>query len=265
MDRVEVNHMHICNSTMNEMLQYTETVIAQKQQTFAVFVEANLLGNSLNNPMLQQLIDRSDMACPDGTVTALAASFRSGKRVQRITGPAFMLKACEYGQKLNWKHYFYGGQPGVAEKLVERLKAAYPQMQVAGIYSPPFRKCKAGEPFMAMTAEEITAEAEMINAAQADLVWVGLGGPKQEYWINTFLHKINAPLLLGVGAAFDFHSGNRPWAPVWIRKIGMEWLYRMLSGGWSTFKRNLKCTSLTGMFLLMYFIKYRILRRPDNR
>ena len=110
----------------------------------------------------------------------------------------------------------------MAEKLVEKLHADYPEMIVAGIYAPPFRKIKDNA--LDIPPDEDAAEIAMINDARPDFVWVGLGGPKQEYWMYSHLGKIQAPLMLGVGAAFDFHSGNRPWAPKIVRLAGLEWL-----------------------------------------
>ena len=118
-----------------------------------------------------------------------------------------------------------------------------------GTYAPPFRP---------LSPEEDADVKQQINASHADFVWVGLGGPKQEFWILAHQKELNVPFLLGVGAAFDFHSGRRPWAPPFIRKIGMEWLWRACSGGKKTFFRNLRCVSTVAFHLARVWIRQKI-------
>ncbi|MPM98338.1 UDP-N-acetyl-D-mannosaminuronic acid transferase [bioreactor metagenome] len=116
-----------------------------------------------------------------------------------------------------------------------------------------------------MTAEEEDALKKLIEDSRADLLWVGLGGPKQEFWMNEHLGKIDVPVMLGVGAAFDFHTQFRPWAPAWVRKIGMEWLFRMATGGKRTCHRNLKCVPSVAWILFKDFLKYCLLRGRQKK
>jgi len=176
-----------------------------------------------------------------------------------MSGPLFMLFALAEGRQYHWRHFFYGGAEGVAEKLAEKMRSLYPGVEIVGCCAPPYRKLVDGK--IEVDPAEDAAEVAMINAAKPDFVWVGLGGPKQEYWMQAHLGRVNAALMLGVGAAFDFHSGNRPWAPRWVRKCGMEWLYRTLMGGRATFERNLRCVPRTMLFLAACFIKYKLLRK----
>ena len=173
---------------------------------------------------------------------------------ERLPGPTVILDVCRFGIDKNFKHFFYGGAEGVTDKLAGKMTAQFPGLQVAGCYCPPFRP---------LTDEEDKQVVKMINESKADIVWVGLGAPKQEKWMFDHLGKIDAPVMMGVGAAFDFHSGNRKWAPAWIRKIGCEWIYRMFTGGKRVFWRNLKHESL----FVYLIIKQRIssLFRKDYR
>lgn len=259
MNKLPVCRVNICDSNYGEGLADVERMLAGKSRNFAVFLEANLLYSLRTIPGLAAVLNRAGFIFPDGVATVKAARLRHRRRIERMPGPTFILKACEYGQKREWRHFFYGGAPGVAEKLADELKKAYPEMIVCGVFSPPFRPL-AGERLEIPESED-RAEIKMINDARPDIVWVGLGGPKQEYWMASHLGKIEAPLMMGVGAAFDFHSGARPWAPRWIRAIGMEWLYRMFSGGRKTFSRNLRCVSNSLLLLTGYFIKYRIFNK----
>ena len=102
---------------------------------------------------------------------------------------------------------------------------------------------------------------EQINSAKPDFLWVGLGGPKQEYWIVQHRQVLNVPVMLGVGAAFDFHSGTRPWAPKIIRVLGLEWLWRMFSGGRRTFFRNVRCVSVVAWFLARRYFALKFLKK----
>ena len=109
-----------------------------------------------------------------------------------------------------------------------------------------------------MTEAEERALQEKIEQSRADLLWVALGGPKQEFWMQAHQGKIDVPVMLGVGAAFDFHSGSRPWAPRWVRRWGLEWLWRMVSGGRKTFLRNCRCVSGVAVILLSDFLHFRL-------
>jgi N-acetylglucosaminyldiphosphoundecaprenol N-acetyl-beta-D-mannosaminyltransferase len=118
------------------------------------------------------------------------------------------------------RHYFYGGAPGVADRLADRMREAYPGLVVAGTHSPPYRTLSAGE-----DADDIAR----INAARPDFVWVGLGAPKQDLWAARQRRNLDAAVILAVGAAFDFHSGGLRRAPAWMQRLGFEWLYRLIA------------------------------------
>jgi N-acetylglucosaminyldiphosphoundecaprenol N-acetyl-beta-D-mannosaminyltransferase len=117
-----------------------------------------------------------------------------------------------------YRHFFYGGAQGVAVDLSTRLAARFPGSQIAGAYCPPFRP---------LTRQEDGDIVSMINSVRADVVWVGLGAPKQERWMSQHKDQLKAPVLVGVGAAFDFHTGRISQAPRWMREDGMEWLFRL--------------------------------------
>ena len=143
--------------------------------------------------------------------------------VPRRNGPIFMLKAFDYGQEHNWKHFLYGGKDDdQTHKLSTEILKKYPNANIVGKYSPPFR------PLNDVEEDELI---NLIDKIRPDIIWVGLGLPKQENFINDLKEKLKArdifiPYLVGVGAAFDYHSGEVIWAPDWIQKIGMEWLFR---------------------------------------
>ena len=175
--------------------------------------------------------NQAGLVLPDGVGIILAARILNYKNSGRVTGPNLLLKACDWGHKHKYRHFFYGGADGVADALAARLSQMYPGLQVAGTYSPPF------EP---LSEKESQAIIEEINATNPDIVWVGLGTQKQETWMAKHLGKIKATAMIGVGAAFDFHSGKIKWAPAQIRRIGLEWAYRLAKEPKRLWRRNLE-------------------------
>jgi N-acetylglucosaminyldiphosphoundecaprenol N-acetyl-beta-D-mannosaminyltransferase len=140
--------------------------------------------------------------------------------VERVYGPDLMLALCERLAAKGYRHFFYGGAEGVPEQLASVLQKRFPGLQVAGTFSPPFRS---------LTADEDDRIVQMINAAAPDIVWVGLSTPKQERWMAGHRERLTAPVLIGVGAAFDFLTGRKPQAPRWMQRAGLEWLFRLLT------------------------------------
>jgi N-acetylglucosaminyldiphosphoundecaprenol N-acetyl-beta-D-mannosaminyltransferase len=142
-----------------------------------------------------------------------------------------MLEVCSRAARRGWTSYFYGGREGVPEKLARRLSGRFPGLEVVGTLSPPFRE---------LSAEEDVLAVDQINQADPDLVWVGLSTPKQERWMASHLGKLRAPVLVGVGAAFDIHAGLLPQAPLWMQRSGLEWAYRLYREPRRLWRRYLK-------------------------
>ena len=168
---------------------------------------------SQSDAELLAIHNRSGLTTPDGMPMVWAGKW-AGLPVERVYGPDLMLALCERAVE----SYFYGGAEGVPELLAQRLTARFPGLRVAGTYSPPFRPLSP--------AEDIEI-VERINAAAPDLVYVGLSTPKQERWMAAHVGLLNAPALLGVGAAFDIHAGTLRQAPRWMQRSGTEWTFRL--------------------------------------
>jgi len=189
------------------------------------------------DPRMMDATLRSALVLPDGVGVILAAFVLGYGRCHRVTGPWLTLNVCGHGRRHGLRHFFYGGAEGIADRLGTCLQDRFPGMIVAGAHSPPFRP---------LTPKEDAEVIEKINASEPDIVWVGLGAPKQEKWMLDHLGVINASALIGVGAAFDFHSGNINWAPTWVRRCGLEWAHRFLENPRLQWRRNLQ----TPKFLL---------------
>jgi N-acetylglucosaminyldiphosphoundecaprenol N-acetyl-beta-D-mannosaminyltransferase len=164
-----------------------------------------------------EFIENAAFYCCDGIGVVLAGRAQ-GVSVGRIYGSNLVKSACEFGARRAWRHFFYGGRPGVPEILRRNLLACCPEMQTAGTYSPPFR---------ALTRAEDDEIVDRINNSGCDIVWVGLGLLKQERWIADHLPRIRAPWMVGIGAAFDYHAGTVARAPLWVQRAGFEWLHRV--------------------------------------
>jgi N-acetylglucosaminyldiphosphoundecaprenol N-acetyl-beta-D-mannosaminyltransferase len=174
--------------------------------------------HALRQPEHMRYIQNAEHSLCDGVGVVVAGWFW-GARIRRYNGPVFQLDCTELGAREGWRHFYYGGKPGVAEEMARRLGERFPGMQCVGTYAPPFRD---------LTDAEDRAIVEMINAARPDIVWVGLGLLKQERWIAEHRARIEAPWMVGVGAAFDYHSGAVPWAPPILRALGLEWFFRLI-------------------------------------
>jgi len=173
---------------------------------------------------------KAALTLPDGVGIILAANLLGYDNCGRITGPMLMLKLCDLGRKYGLRHFFYGGSAGTAARLAAKLTKKYPKLQVAGVCCPPFRTLS--EPQDCEFIEEI-------NSSKPDIVWIGLGAPKQEIWMADHLGRVDTAAMIGVGAAFDFHSGNTRWAPGWIRNAGLEWIWRFAHEPKRMWRRNL--------------------------
>ena len=167
------------------------------------------------------------MAIPDGGPLSSVGRKRGFSQMERTTGPDYMKEILKISAKEGYRHFFYGSTEKTLDKLSRTIERRYPDVQLAGMYSPPFR---------ALTKEEDASIVQMINESNADFVWIGLGAPKQEHWMAEHQNVIKG-FMVGVGAAFDYEAGNIDRAPSWMQKLNLEWLYRLLQEPKRLFKR----------------------------
>ncbi len=171
-----------------------------------------------NDASYREVQNGAAIAVPDGKPLSLICRLRGYQGAQRVAGPDLMPEILRISEKEGYRHYFYGSTERTLGFLERNLRERYPELNIVGTYSPPFRK---------LTKEEDEKIIERINAARPDFVWVGLGAPKQERWMFEHQGKVNG-VMLGVGAAFDFHAGTSKRAPKWMQEFYLEWLYRLL-------------------------------------
>jgi len=206
-----------------------------------------------HDPKLRQALDGADIVTPDGMPIVWALRSFGATGQQRVYGPTLMLRLCEAASRCGHGIFLYGGRPEVLPVLCENLTARYPQLRILGTYSPPFRQ---------LTQAEHEHAAQVMTDSRADLVFVGISTPKQEKWMAAHSHDFSGKVLIGVGAAFDFHAKRVRQAPAWMQQAGLEWLFRLLMEPARLWKRYLL---ITPQFLPLWALqKIRVLRYIDR-
>lgn len=219
MDRCEILGIPV------DLIDY-DTAFARIQEwrasggTWFVVVESASDIQLSRDPSIRAAVRAAGLNLPDGVGVVTAARLLGHRTRGRVAGPDLMLRVCDWGRAHGYRHFFYGSTVDVVERLKARLACRYPGLDVGGCSCPPFR---------ALTLEEDEEVVRQINACGPDVVWVGLGGTKQILWMADHLGRIQAPVMIGVGAAFNFHAGVVRRAPSWVRRWGMEWAYRMVT------------------------------------
>lgn len=186
---------------------------------------------ALHDAELRAAYDGAWLITPDG----MPFVWLGPPGVERVYGPDLMLAVCDAGRAVGLRHYLYGGHPGVAEQLAANLRNRFPDVEIVGTYTPPFRP---------MNEAESAALAADVTRTRPDVMWVGLSSPKQEKFMARYSPQLDASVMIGVGAAFDFHSGRAPQAPRWIQRSGFEWLFRLCTEPRRLGMRYLKTTPL---------------------
>lgn len=178
----------------------------------------------------KQLLNSVDLVVPDGMPLVWIGRLRGYGLRRRVCGSDLLVSFCQETCTKGYKHFFYGGAPGVADRLALELKKRFDGLEVVGTYSPPFRS---------LHPEEDTAIVEIINGSNADVLWVGLGCPKQERWMCEHRKSLTIPVIVAIGAAFDFFTGGSQRAPAWMGEHGLEWLFRLMREPRRLWKRYL--------------------------
>jgi N-acetylglucosaminyldiphosphoundecaprenol N-acetyl-beta-D-mannosaminyltransferase len=207
----------IAATSIPEVLRQVDGWIERRERHDVHFCTTDTMLQCVDDPRMAEVINHAGLAVPDG-MPLVWLGRRHRLRVSRVYGPDLMLALCEYGQARGYRHFFYGGTPEVLAGLEQKLKQRFPRLQIAGSYAPPFRP---------PTDDEEAAIVSQINASGADIVWCGLGTPRQDYWVANMRNRLNSSAVLAVGAAFNFHSGHVRQAPRWMMHTGLEWMFRL--------------------------------------
>jgi N-acetylglucosaminyldiphosphoundecaprenol N-acetyl-beta-D-mannosaminyltransferase len=190
------------------------------EHRYVCLTPAHSVMDAFRNREVRNVYNNSGMTTPDGMSIVWLLKLRGNSWVGRVYGPDLMLAVCKQGVRYGYKHFFYGGAPGVAVHLAKILEERYPGIKIVGTYSPPY-----GIP----SPEQEIEIKKILNDSGADIVWVGMSSPKQDIWMADHIGRIKPSVLIGVGAAFDFLSHRKPQAPKLVQRFGLEWLFRFLS------------------------------------
>jgi N-acetylglucosaminyldiphosphoundecaprenol N-acetyl-beta-D-mannosaminyltransferase len=233
-------------------LEIIEGWIERREPHYVCVTGVHGVMESQRDGELRRIHNRAGLVTPDGMPLVWLSRLQGFHHVERVYGPDLMLALCERSAAKGYRHFFYGGAEGVPEQLASVLQKRFPGLQVAGTFSPPFRP---------LTPDEDDRIVQMINAAAPDIVWVGLSTPKQERWMAGHRERLTAPVLIGVGAAFDFLTGRKPQAPRWMQRAGLEWLFRLLTEPRRLWRRYLINNP---RFVLLVLLQWSGLRRFEK-
>jgi N-acetylglucosaminyldiphosphoundecaprenol N-acetyl-beta-D-mannosaminyltransferase len=239
-ERVNILGVGVSALNMEAALRETELLLDRGQQGYICVTGVHGIMEAQSDEGFRGILNRSFLTTPDGMPTVWLGRMQGFKHMSRVYGPDYMLGVCERSVTKGYRHFLYGGKAGVAEELRAALLRKFPGLQIVGTYTPPFRP---------LSTEEENDLRFQLEASQADVLWCGLSTPKQERFMAAYSQRMPVKLMVGVGAAFDLLSGNLSEAPDWMKKAGLQWLYRLIKEPGRLWRRyllnNPKFTFLT--------------------
>jgi N-acetylglucosaminyldiphosphoundecaprenol N-acetyl-beta-D-mannosaminyltransferase len=219
-DRVDILGVAVSAINLDDAVAAIERWIDEDCRKYVCITGAHGVMESRRDKRLRRIFANAGLVTPDGMPLVWVARLLGRKRTRRVYGPDLMRTLTALSPLRGYRQFYYGGDEGVAEKLRRVLTSQHPELECVGAICPPFR---------ALSKEEDDAIVNAINASRPDILWVGLSTPKQELWMAAHVGRIQAPVMIGVGAAFDFLAGVKRQAPRWMQRSGLEWLFRLCS------------------------------------
>jgi len=216
----DIRGVFVSPINMTDALDTIESWIATRSSHYVCVTGAHGVIESKSDKKLRDIHNRAGLVVPDGIPLVWLCRALGFKRTKRVYGPDLMRHLTAISAERGYRQFYYGGREGVAEKLAETLQNTHPALQVVGTHTPPF--CP-------LTREQDDAVVEKINSSRPDVLWVGLSTPKQEYWMAEHAARLEVPIVIGIGAAFDFLSGLKSQAPIWMQRSGLEWFFRLVT------------------------------------
>lgn len=246
MNRISIFDLHILNVDMQDAIELIKNAIIQKTPTNLFFANADCFNIAFEDEEYHDILEKSQCTFGDGVGVRIASKVFGSPIIDNVNGTDMFPLLCDLCLKNNFTMYFLGAKPGIADITKKKTEQKYPGIKIAGCHHGYFK----GE-------DEISRIISNINNSRADILLVALGVPLQEKWIMKYSAQIHAPVKLGVGGLFDFYSDTVARAPLWVRKLALEWLYRLIQE-----PRRLWRRYLLGNPLFIYrMIKWRLLRK----
>jgi N-acetylglucosaminyldiphosphoundecaprenol N-acetyl-beta-D-mannosaminyltransferase len=246
--RVNILGVGVNAINLDDAVKRINSALRLKEKGYICVTGVHGVSEAQSNAEFRAILNRAFLCTPDGMPLVWIGRLRGQKQMGRVYGPDLMLAVLQVSETEGWRHFFYGGANGTAELLRRRLLARFPKLQIAGIYEPPFRP---------LNPQEQQAFAEQVRLARPDVMWIGLSTPKQERFMAENLVGLDVTLMIGVGAAFDFHAGKIKQAPRWMQRSGLEWFYRLCSEPRRLWKRYLKNNPLFVARILLQVTGFR--------
>jgi N-acetylglucosaminyldiphosphoundecaprenol N-acetyl-beta-D-mannosaminyltransferase len=216
--RINVLGVGVSAINLSLALQVIDEWIEAKTPNYICVTGVHGIMESQHDAALRQIHNQAGLVTPDGMPLVWMSKLMGQRQVDRVYGPELMLAFCQFSIAKGYRHFLYGSSDTVLQQLENNLRHRFVNINIVGSYSPPFRS---------LSEEEDLAIVERINATTPDIVWIGLSTPKQEQWMAAHVGRVKAAVLVGVGAAFDFHAGTKPQAPFWMQRSGLEWVFRL--------------------------------------
>jgi N-acetylglucosaminyldiphosphoundecaprenol N-acetyl-beta-D-mannosaminyltransferase len=237
---------------MDMTLEIIQSWIQKRERHYVCVAAVQSIMECQRDETLRHIFNDAGLVTPDGMPLVWLSRLNGHTHVRRVYGPDLMLALFSQSTLKGYRHFLYGGAPGVPERLSQSLHKKFSGVRIVGCHSPPFRT---------LSVDEDANIVQMINKSEADIIWVGLGTSKQEHWIAEHMDRLNAIILIGVGAAFDFHAGVKKQAPLWIQRSGLEWLFRLATEPGRLWRRYLINNPLFILLILSQILgikRYRI-------
>jgi N-acetylglucosaminyldiphosphoundecaprenol N-acetyl-beta-D-mannosaminyltransferase len=219
MDHANVLGVRIHAIDIRKAVSRIERALADGEKGYVCVTGVHGVMEAQNDPEFKAILNHALLNVPDGMPTVWVGKLQGFRLMKRVFGPDLMVELCLRSVQKGYTHFLYGGAPGVAQQLRTALISRFPGINVVGAYTPPFRS---------LTQAEFGQLKNMIAALNPDLFWIGLSTPKQERFMAAQIHDLATKVMIGVGAAFDFHTGRLRDAPDWIKNLGLQWLHRLL-------------------------------------
>ena len=255
MKTVNILAVPIAAVNIEQAATHIEEWIRNGQKEYVTVTGIHGIMESQYDEEVKRIHQAAGMCVPDGMPTVWIGKLHGYKNMSRVYGPDLMLEMMRLSEEKKYTHFFYGGKKGVPELLKARLISQFPGLKVVGTFSPPFRE---------MNEEEANALQEKIEKLSPDIIWVGLSTPKQEIWMASHIEKLNTKVMIGIGAAFDFHAGLLRQAPSWVQRLGLEWFFRLCVEPQRLWKRYLKNNPLFIWKFALQFLKKKNIDLGDH-
>jgi N-acetylglucosaminyldiphosphoundecaprenol N-acetyl-beta-D-mannosaminyltransferase len=241
---------------LDRAVEMADRWIAAENRGYICVTGVHGIMEAQSDSELRHILNNAFINAPDGMPMSWVGRLQGFNKMDRVFGPDLMASLCQISVERNYRHFLYGGESGVAELLKQRLESKFPGLQIVGTYTPPFRN---------LTDEEEEEVFRQVQELQPHILWVGLSTPKQERFMARYVDRLQVPLMVGVGAAFDYHTGRISDCSDWIKRAGLQWLHRLLQDPGRLWKRYLKNNPAFLWQIALQILKLKQYPQPANR